>query len=169
MPAVSLPTFQGKSANIEGKAEQLAAFLADPNDPIMVARMGRETVVRAESNLTVLRGERYRNQEGWVQGWRYLRHDNSGSIVAALNVTQLCQNRRVAVVASNVFVAPRLRRQGLASGLLRTALSDHPTLCADTSMSEAGAALVGQRKALPVLPRRALLDTVRASFPKSSR
>lgn len=154
MPAIRLPTLDNAPARISGEAEQLVAFLGLPNDPTMVTRIGREDEVRREGNLLVLRGERYRNREGWVQGGRYLRLDEQGRPVAVLNITQIAQGRRVSTLASNVYVAPEYRRQGLASALMRAALADHPRLCTDTSMSEAGAALTGHAAATPVAPKR---------------
>lgn len=152
MPAVLLPLVPNAAARIEGEAEQLAAWLAPPGDPRMTARIGTERTERREGSIEVLCGERYRTGRGWVQGMRYLQWGERGVPVAVLNLT-LVHERRTSVVASNVYVDPAHRRQGRASELLRAALRDHPRLCADASMTEAGAALVGHSPASARRPR----------------
>jgi GNAT superfamily N-acetyltransferase len=149
MPAFHLPTVNHVPASIEGESEQLSAFLAPMNDPVMVARMGEETVVRNEGALLVVKGERYTTREGWVQGMRYLQLGLAGTPIAALNVTRTKQGGKTSTIASNVYVAPTHRRQGLASDLLAQAKADYPNLRADTSMSQAGAALTGHATVTP--------------------
>lgn len=154
MPAFRIPLAPGEDPSISGPAEQLSAFLAPPNDPSMVARMGEETLkdqwVDIHGRGERYQGQRFRHRDGWVQGERYiLSHANIA--VAVLNVTQRRDNGRTQTRVSNVYVTPKLRRQGLASALLRRALSDHPKLFTDSSLSEAGAALMGVG---PPAPRR---------------
>ena len=149
MPAFHLPTVNNSPAHIEGEAEQLRAFLAAPNDPLITARIGQEQEVRREGSLLVLQGERYNTREGWTQGLRYLRLEE-GVAVAALNLTRIKQGRTTQTLASNVYVDPDYRRQGLASALLAEAQNDYPKLRADSSMSLAGAALTGHGAPAPV-------------------
>ena len=144
MPSLNLPCLNGASPDIMGEAPGLLAFLAPPNDPRMVARMGLETVLLHQNNEIVLEGERFSTRDGWVQGRRYLALDNNGSIIGALNVTLSKRGRKVTAIASNVVVRPDHRRKGVAYGLLQSALSDYPGMVADTTMTTDGAALLGK-------------------------
>lgn len=146
MPAVPLPILGNAAPHIEGLAEQLAGLLVPINDPRIVARLGAETVVRHEGTLVLAAGERYRTAQGWVQGLRYVRLSPAGDPVGVLNVTLQKRDRTTVAVASNVYVAPTHRRQGVAAELLREALRDHPRLCADAVMSTQGASLTGHAK-----------------------
>lgn len=144
MPAFYLPTFNNAEAIIAGESEErLSSFLAPVNDPLMVIRMGDETIVRQEQHLIVVKSKRYTTREGWVQGMRYLRLGDDGNPIAALNITRSKQSGKLNTTASNVYVAPNYRRLGLASSLLALAKEDYPNLRADTSMTQAGAALTG--------------------------
>ena len=138
-----MPIVAGQAPHVEGEAEQLSGFLAPANDPRMFARLGKETVVRHEGALLVLEGERFGVRDGWVQGRRYLMLGDTGVAIAALNLTLRKEGSKTQTVVSNVFVDPAHRRQGFASGLLQAALTDYPKLMADSSMTEAGATLMG--------------------------
>lgn len=144
MPSLNLPCLNGALPDILGEAPGLLAFLAPPNDPRMVARMGRETVLLHQINEMVLEGERFSNRNGWIQGRRYLTLDDNGSAIGALNVTLSRRGRRVTAIASNVVVSPEHRRKGVAYGLLQRALLDYPGMVADTTMTTDGAALLGK-------------------------
>lgn len=144
MPALDLPLLDpAAGAYVEGQAEQLAKFLAPPNDPLMVARLGQETLVRRAPGLEVWEGERFGVRNGHIQGRRYLAMDGHGVPLACLNVTLLTKDGSRAAIASNVYVHPDLRRQGLASLLFTQAQADFPYLVADNSMTRDGAALLG--------------------------
>lgn len=111
-------------------------------------------MVFESATLLIAAGKRFKTREGWVQGQRYLAKNDQGTIVGALNVTRFKQGRKESAVASNVFVDPAVRRQGVAAGLLQRALEDFPRLTADSSMSLAGAALTGHAHDLEARPAR---------------
>lgn len=154
MPVFKLPLARGETPHIEGSAEQLAGLLAPPNDPMIVARVGEETLKDQwrdmHGNGMRYVGKRFSTRDGWVQGERYLLfHD--GHAVAVVNITHLKDGARKETRMSNVYVGPEVRRQGLASALLSRAFQDHPRLISDSHFSEAGAALLGHA---PMAPRR---------------
>lgn len=149
MPAIRLPLAKGEQPHVDGAtAEQLSALLAPLNAPSIQDRLGEEEEAAyghdARGAWLVTQGERFRTHDGWVQGKRYLRLDTLGQAMAVANVTQRRLNNRTEVRLSNIFVAPGHRRQGWASTLLQQVLADHPKLIADSTLSEAGAALIGQ-------------------------
>lgn len=155
MPAISLPLHDNAaSLSLCSEAEGLSVFLAPPGSPDIQARLGLESVVFESPALLIAAGERFKTRDGWVQGQRYLAKNDRGSIVGALNVTRVKQGRKESAIASNVFVDPGLRRQGVAAGLLQRALEDFPGLTADSSMSLAGAALTGHAPNPEVRPSR---------------
>lgn len=148
MPAIVLPLHDNAaSPSLCSEAEGLSVFLALPGSPDIQARLGLESVVFESATLLIAAGERFKTREGWVQGQRYLAKNDQGTIVGVLNVTRFKQGRKESAVASNVFVDPAVRRQGVAAGLLQRALEDFPRLTADSSMSLAGAALTGHAPA----------------------
>lgn len=149
MPAVRLPLAAGETPQVEGAmAEQLSVLLAPVNDPTIQARLGQETMVGQGADdrgaWQVTRGETFRNQNGWVQGQRYLRLSSDGHVMAMANVTLRRQGRRTEARLSNIYVAPAHRRQGWAGTLIAQVQNDHPKLVADSCLSEAGAELIGQ-------------------------
>ena len=144
MPSLNLPCLNGASPDIMGEAPGLLAFLAPPNAPQMVARMGRENVVLHQANEMVLEGERFPTRGGWIQGRRYLTLDSHGAVIGALNVTLNKRDRKITAIASNIVVSPENRRKGVAYGLLQRALLDYPGMVADTTMTPDGAALLGK-------------------------
>lgn len=162
MPAFSLPFEPGKAPEIctTDSAEQLCAYLLPVNHPQMVARMGEETIVEHQGQRMVVEGQRFNTRSGWVQGRRYLEIDASGNTVGVVNVTLMKESsqRRPRALVSNVFVDASHRRRGVASGLLALAQKEFPALCADTSLTQAGAALLGQ--SAPQLNQDAVLDTL---------
>lgn len=144
MPSIFLPLLPGAVPVIGGEAEQLSAFLAPLNDPFIAARIGNEQVIQSNGPWLTTQGDRFRTREGWTQGRRYLCLDRvSGQPIAALNVSLRAKGRKVTALASNVFVHPSRRRQGLASGLMRMAQEDFPGLCVDATLTRDGARLVG--------------------------
>lgn len=129
-------------------AEQLRGWLMPVNDPAIQARVGQETLVDHgvddHGRWLVTHGERFRQTSGWVQGVRYLRLNVDGELVAVANVTLRRQGRHTEARLSNLYVAPEIRRQGWARRLILQVLADHPRLVGDSSLSEAGAATIGQ-------------------------
>lgn len=145
MPSLDLPLFDpAAGACVEGPAEQLAQFLAPPNDPGIVARLGQERLVHRAPGLEVWEGERFGVRNGSVQGRRYMVVDEHRTPLACLNITLRTQGRTKTAIASNVYVRADVRRQGLASALFAQAQSDFPRLVADNSMTRDGAALLGR-------------------------
>ena len=154
MPAVCLPLHDAPAPFLCSEAEGLAVFLAPVGDAGIQARIGLESVVFESAGLTITAAERFKTKDGWVQGHRYLAKNDQGDIVGTLNVTRMRQGRQETAVASNVFVASSVRRQGIAAGLLQRALEDFPRLTADSSMSLAGAALTGHAPEPETKPAR---------------
>lgn len=154
MPALPLP-FLNDDICVAGEAEQLAAWLAPLFDASIADRIGIERLVRRDGRRVVLQGERFGTRRGWVQGSRYLILGPNGRPIAALNVTERKEDgQRKVAIASNIYVLPEYRRQGLARSLLEDALRDHPRLCSDGSLTELGAALFGYAPPSAPAPRR---------------
>lgn len=167
MPAVFLPLSSGETASVGGhEAEGLAIWLAPVGDAAMAARIGTETVItrRLDTCGTWLhtRATRYRTSRPheWLEGHRYLLLAADGvTPVGVVNVTlRHPPAGGTQARVSNAFVAPRYRRQGVARALLLLAQKDHPQLCADSPLTEMGAALTGHAIAAstPPLPSRSL-------------
>lgn len=154
MPSVRLPLHDAASPTLCSEAEGLALFLAPVGDAGIQARIGQETVLFESAALAITAAERFKVSNGWVQGHRYLAKDSQGQVVGTLNVTRMRLGKKETAVASNVFVAPGSRRQGIAAGLLQRALEDFPRLTADSSMSLAGAALTGHAPEPEAKPAR---------------
>lgn len=162
MPAISIRVLDDAPPRIIGQAEALAFSLKPPNDPEMIAYLGRETRLppaqpgrpgAQPSGLLVLRGECFRYPSGWVQSHRYLLLAKPGNdIQAALIVMHIARHEHLDSVISNIYVRPDHRRQGLARALIQSALADHPKLCVDSSMSLQGAALFGYASTALNLP-----------------
>lgn len=155
MPTPKLPLQFDQPVTVAGAAPGLTAFLAPPNDPQMVARMGEEKILRHQSDGMILEGERFKTRDGgWIQGRRYLALDPSnGTPIGAANVTLRKEGRKVEAVLSNIVVDPAFRRRGVASRLIQQALENYPKLRGDNTMTEEGAALMGhaQDEPTPVL------------------
>lgn len=146
MPAFTLPMMDGHTPEIEGESEQLRAFLAPFGDRDIAMRIGSESIIGSEGALMITQGERYPHRGGWMQGMRYLWLGDHGHPIAALNLTRIRQGQRTQTIASNIYVDPVHRRRGLASLLLDRAQQDYPSLQADSSLTELGAALLGYSK-----------------------
>lgn len=154
MPALNLPLHSNDALVVSGPAPGLAMFLLPPNASEVVARLGQEKVLLHQADCMVLEGERYRTRGGdTVVGRRYLALlPSSGEAIGALNVTVQKKGRKTSAVASNVFVVPEHRRQGVASSLVKRALEDYPNLTVDNSMTAEGAKLFGKSAAPSVMP-----------------
>lgn len=145
MPAVSLPLLPDDEVSICPVAEGLDIFLAPVNDPGIVARLGAETIVLRQADLLITQGERFGSKSDWTQGMRYIRLDPASQTpLAVLNVSIKSQDRKKQAVASNIYVCPEYRRQGLGAGLLLRAQQDFPRLAASGTLSALGAELVGR-------------------------
>jgi GNAT superfamily N-acetyltransferase len=151
VPAARLPLAPGETPDVAGAfAEQLRTLLAPLNDPAIQARLGEEVELAygydERGSWMVTQGERFRIQGGWIQGQRYLRLDTLGQAMAVANITLRRQESRsrTEVRLSNIYVAPEYRRHGWASALIAQVQATHPKLVADSVLSEAGAALIGQ-------------------------
>lgn len=143
MPAFTLPMLDGHVPEIDGESEQLRAFLAPFGDRNIAMRIGNETIIGSEGALMITQGERYPHRVGLTQGMRYLWLGDHGHPIAALNLTRIRQGQGTQTIASNIYVDPAHRRRGLASLLLGRAQQDYPSLQADSSLTELGAALLG--------------------------
>lgn len=154
MPALNLPLHTSDPITVSGRAPGLAMFLSPPNDPDMGARLGKEKVLLHQADCMVLEGERYGTRTGGVVvGRRYLALEpSSGQAIGALNITIQKKGRKTIAVASNVFVAPEFRRQGVASSLVRRVQEEFPHLSVDNNMTQDGARLFGKDLSAALTP-----------------
>lgn len=143
MPAFKLPVHGDAPSISEENGEALSAFLAPVNHESITQRIGNERIMATEGDLILTQGNKFKNREGWVQGYRYLLKDEDQNICAGLNLTRIHQDRKTHTIVSNVYVLPEGRRQGLASRLLNRAKQDFPNLKVDNCLTVRGAALFG--------------------------
>ncbi len=143
MPAIALRVYEDAQPQICQAAPSLEEFLAPVGAPHIEGRIGTEKPTFKSANLVITAGQKFRMSTGWVQGHRYLAKNDQGVIVGALHVTHIQADGKNAAVASNVFVAPAFRRQGIGARLLQRAQEDFPQLSADSALTADGAALVG--------------------------
>ena len=105
------------------EADQLEMQLAEPNTPLAQAFNGQEKLIKKIGNI-----ERYKGQFG---SFRYIFRDE-GNIVAAV------QGVLKPPILSNIFVANKYRRKGVASKLFAQAKKDIKGLKVSTDKSELG-------------------------------
>jgi hypothetical protein len=153
MPAFPLPLIPGETASIGGHAaEGLSVWLAPLGDLAMEERIGPEKIIErrmTDQGLALhTKATRYRTSrpDEWLEFQRYLlMHGDGLTPIGVINVTLHHTHQGTQARVSNAFVAVAHRRQGVASALLAWVKTDHPQLCADSSLTELGAALTGQK------------------------
>lgn len=108
--------------------DELRRFISEPGSSDITPYTGVEKLVRKSGNIEKLQGEN--------GSFRYLYRDDKGNIVGALQgVSGKGRN-----VASNIYVSPELRRQGIATKILEQAKRDYKGLEVADTQTEAGKA-----------------------------
>ncbi len=107
------------------EADQLEMQLAEPNSPLAQAFNGQEKLIKKYPNKI----ERYKGEYG---SFRYILRDDNNNIIAA------AQGVLIPPILSNIFVDSGIRRQGIASKLLKQAKKDIKGLKISSDKTELG-------------------------------
>ncbi len=135
---------------VQSMPERLYPLLALPGESIATSWYGAETLIRFEGNILVMENKTFRRYVyGLVEAVAYIDGELKPCIpgsrplgTAALEVRK-ASSLRSRPLLERIFVMPNLRRQGIASRLLKSATADFPKLALDGKLTREGAAFFG--------------------------